>query len=140
MPSDKGLMSGGNVGRFNIIALVGAVIAAISLVVVVAANRMQKDAMNDYLRGLPYIQYLNRIESANEAWTIGVVCIAISVILVALAVRVNNADALDRTKRRLQLEFSGERSSCEERHGEKMNHGSKDESGERGHNGILKRI
>jgi len=140
MASDDGLMSGRNVGRFNIIALVGAVIAAIGLVIVVAANIMQKNAMNEYLRGLPYIQYLNRIESANEAWTIGVVCIAVSVIVIAFSIHVNNADALDRTKRRLQLEFSSNRSSSEEGHGKKMKRGPKDESGEREHNGTLKRI
>ena len=115
-------------------------IAVIGLIVVVAADRMQKDAMDDYLKGLPYVQYLNRIESANEAWTIGVVCIAISVILTALSIQVNDADALDRAKRRFQLELSGDRLSSEERRGKTKKPEEKDESAERELGRITKRI
>ncbi|UCE91512.1 MAG: hypothetical protein JSV90_08970 [Methanobacteriota archaeon] len=140
MASNGDWLSGGRIGRFNIIALIGAVIAAIGLIVVVAAYSMQKDAMNDYLRGLPYIQYLDRIESANEAWTIGVVFIAISVIVIAFSIHVNSADALERTKKRIQLELSDNRPSSEERHGRRMKPGSRDEPEQHEHGGITKRI
>jgi hypothetical protein len=133
-------MSGGGGERFNIIALAGAVIAAIGLIFVVAADRMQDEAMDDYIQGLPYIQYLNRIDSSNSVWTIGVVFIAIAVILVAFAVRVNDADALDRTKRRLELELSSAPPSSEQRHGKKMKPEEADESGERDLGGAAKRI
>ena len=115
-------------------------IAAIGLIVVVAAYSMQKDAMNDYTRGLPYTQYLSRIDSANEAWTIGVVFIAISVIVIAFSIHVNSPDALERTKKRIELELSDNRETSEERHGRKMNPGLRDESEEHMHNGITKRI
>ena len=133
-------MAGERRRRFNIIAISGAMVAALGLIFVVVANRMQSDAMDDYFHGLPYTQYLIRIDSANDVWAIGVVLIAISIILVALAVRVNDSATIEMMKRRLELELSRAPPSSEQKHGRKMSPREEDESGERDLGGAVKRI
>lgn len=86
--------------------MIGVAIAAFGLVMVVVADRMAESLVNDYLlTDMTYDEYVERLDTIDAVWTIGVIAIALSVVVVGLAVPVNDSSAFEKMRKKLETDF-----------------------------------
>jgi hypothetical protein len=92
---------------------VGAVVAAVALILIVVADRMYEGVDNDYLTTeMTYEEYLDRLGTIDAIWTVGTVMIAISVIAVALSVPATSTSSFEMMKKKLEADFYRKCPSC----------------------------
>ena len=91
----------------------GAVVAAVGLILIVVADRMYEGAESDYLAtDMTYEEFLDRLDTIDAIWTVGTAMIAISVIAVAVSVPATSTSSFEMMKKRLETDFYRKCPSC----------------------------
>ncbi len=99
--------------RFNSIAVIGAGIAAIGLVLIVTADRMYSGAENEYLTtGMTYEEYIDKLGTIDTIWTVGTIAIALSVIVVAMSIPAQSSSSIETMRKRIETDFYRKCPSC----------------------------
>ncbi len=99
--------------RFNTIAIIGAGIAAIGLILIVAADRMYAGAENEYLTtDMTYEEYIDALGTIDTVWTVGTIAIALSVIVVAVSMPAVSSSSLETMRKRIETDFYRKCPSC----------------------------
>lgn len=99
--------------KFNMIAMAGAVFAALGLVLIVVADRMSQGILSDYLlTDMTEMEYIDKVEAIDSLMTIGIVITAAAVIVVAFSVPSITTHSFEKMRRKIETDFYRRCPSC----------------------------